>query len=626
MIPWRALAVGLALIPVNAWFVVTGLYSGQSRPTTVSLILNVVVTLGLVVGVNALVARFRPRWALSRAELAVLYGMLSVGSAVCGLDQVQTAAEVVAHPFWGATPENKWEDLFLRQVPRWLTVSDPAALEAYFDSRTPMFRTTRWRPWVSVAAVWSGFSLALCSLFLCLNALLRRQWTDEAKLSFPIVQFPLEMTHPRGLLWRSAPFWIGFAAAFGIDALNGLHFLYPKIPHILGEMSSAYDLNTYVRNQPWRAMGWTPMRVFPFGVGLAFFIPLDLAFSSWFFYVITKFERIAAAALGWGNLPRAPWIDEQMHAAYLALAVSCLWSSRRHLRRAVQAAFGRPLGDDAQEPLPYSAAFWAAAALFAGLVAFLTRAGMGLWVAVVFLLMYLALSVAVTRIRAELGSPVHDLHKIGPEAVITEVLGPGALGVRNLVAFAFMWSINRAHRSHPMPHQLEAMKLCEVTGGNQRGLSVCLTAAAALGLIVGWLVMLNDGFAYGGRSWKGQEAFVRLQTWLTSPAQPDWRAVGGLIAGGAVTVALAALRSRFVWWPLHPVGFAVSGGWSMALFAPSILTAWLIKSLLLRYGGMSSIRPASRLFMGLVLGEFLAGTLWALYGIARHQPMYNFLP
>jgi len=74
------------------------------------------------------------------------------------------------------------------------------------------------------------------------------------------------------------------------------------------------------------------------------------------------------------------------------------------------------------------------------------------------------------------------------------------------------------------------------------------------------------------------------------------------------------------------VGFAVSGGWSMALFGPSILVAWLIKSTLLRYGGMASIRPASRLFMGLVLGEFLAGTLWALYGIARHQPMYNFLP
>jgi hypothetical protein len=198
--------------------------------------------------------------------------------------------------------------------------------------------------------------------------------------------------------------------------------------------------------------------------------------------------------------------------------------------------------------------------------------------------------------------------------------------VRNLVAFAFMWSINRAHRSHPMPHQLEAMKLCDATGGNQRGLSVCLTIAAMLGLVVGWTVMLNDGFTYGGRSWKGQEAFVRLQTWLTSPAQPDWRAVGGLVAGGLITVFLAALRSRFAWWPLHPVGFAVCGGWSMALFAPSILVAWLIKALLLRYGGMSSIRPASRFFMGLVLGEFFAGTLWALYGIARHQPMYNFLP
>ena len=64
----------------------------------------------------------------------------------------------------------------------------------------------------------------------------------------------------------------------------------------------------------------------------------------------------------------------------------------------------------------------------------------------------------------------------------------------------------------------------------------------------------------------------------------------------------------------------------MALFAPSILVSWVAKSLVLRYGGMSSFRPASTLFLGLILGEFVGGAGWGLYGILTNQGMYNFLP
>lgn len=625
-VTWRAVVVGLVLIPVNAWFVILGLFSGQSRPTTVSLIFNAIASLFVVVGINSLLRRIRPRLALSHGELIVVYGMLSVASACCGLDQVQTMVEVVAHPFWGATPENKWEDLFLNVMPTWLTVTDNAALEAYFDSGLPMFSTPYWKPWVEVALLWSGFSLLLVSVMLCLNSLFRKQWTEEAKLSFPIVYLPLEMTRPRAAIWRSPLFWIGFAAALCIDILNGLHFLYPKVPHIMGEAGAAGDLGTYITQMPWRAIGWTPLRVFPFGVGLSFFIPLDLAFSSCFFYIMSKFVRIASAALGWGNLPKAPWIDEQMHAAYLALGGFCLWSSRKHLAEAVRSVLGHRDFDDSKEPMPYSWAFWGAILGLLALVAFCLRAKMSLWAAVVFLLMYVALSIAIARIRAELGSPVHDMHKIGPDAVLTEVLGPRALGTNNLIMFSYFWSFNRAHRSHPMPHQIETMKLADETHVSQRGVAAALMLAAAVGTLFGWGFMLDSGFRFGGRSGKGVEAFTRLQSWLTTPGETNWYAVGALLFGGVFTVFLAAMRARFAWWPLHPAGFAVAGGWSMALFAPSIFVAWLVKSLILRYGGMSSFRPGSRLFLGMILGEFLAGTWWGIYGIIKHQPMYNFLP
>jgi len=41
---------------------------------------------------------------------------------------------------------------------------------------------------------------------------------------------------------------------------------------------------------------------------------------------------------------------------------------------------------------------------------------------------------------------------------------------------------------------------------------------------------------------------------------------------------------------------------------------------------MSAFRPASRFFLGMILGEFLAGGAWGVLGILMKRPMYNFLP
>lgn len=624
----RAALLGLMLLPPNVWFILQGYIRHQSRPTTVSLFFNVVVTLLLMVAVNALLRRINPRWALRQGELLTVYGMLSVGSAVVGLDQLQTMVPVVSHPVWHATPENDWENLFLQDMPEWLTVTDQGALWAYYDSHAPLLATDHWRPWVRPALLWSAYSFTLVFVMLCLNSIFRRNWTEEAKLSYPIVQLPLEMTSERRNIFRDRLFWIGFGIALAIDLLNGFHQLYPAIPSFMGERGARYDLGRMVQGRPWNAIGWTPLNVFPFAVGLAFFIPVDLAFSCWAFYVLWKILRILSVSVGIADLPGSPWINEQSFAAYLSLAGFCLWSSRRQLRAAISGVIGGRDLDDAREPMSYT---WAVLGAIAGIVVlmiFCLQAKMTFWPALAWIVLYLMISIAVARIRAELGSPVHDLHFMGPQVVLTEVLGPAALGKRNLIFYAYMWSFTRAQRSHPMPHQIEAMKLAEVTGTSQRGVAALMMLAVAIALLLGWFVLLNAFSINGGGGWmhKGREAFTRLEQWLTSPGEPNWYATGALIWGALFTIFLTWMRTRYVWWPFHPAGFAVSGSWSMALFAPSILVSWIAKVLVLRYGGMASFRPASTFFFGLILGEFVGGAGWGLAGIIMDQSMYNFLP
>ena len=91
-------------------------------------------------------------------------------------------------------------------------------------------------------------------------------------------------------------------------------------------------------------------------------------------------------------------------------------------------------------------------------------------------------------------------------------------------------------------------------------------------------------------------------------------------------MVLAVMRMRFAWWPFHPVGYAVSGSWSMDQLWFPMFVSWLIKRTILRYGGAGSYRRAVPFFVGLVLGEFVVGCYWNLHGIIFGVSTYHFWP
>ena len=78
-------------------------------------------------------------------------------------------------------------------------------------------------------------------------------------------------------------------------------------------------------------------------------------------------------------------------------------------------------------------------------------------------------------------------------------------------------------------------------------------------------------------------------------------------------VGLTALRNRFAWWPVHPLGLAVVSSFTMyAVYIPFLL-AWLVKVAMLRWGGFKIYRAATPFFLGLGVGHYLARAL-ALIG------------
>ena len=622
-ITWRAVALAAILIPLNAYWIQDS--AGQGYPTTVSLFYNVVFCVFWIAALNAAVAKLFPKAAFTQGELLTVYTMLSIASALSGHDMLRVLIPMIAHPFRFATPENEWAELFHRYIPDWIAIKDPAALEELYQGETTFYELRHLRTWAVPALVWTAFLAALTTFMLGINLIVRKQWTENEKLSYPIIQLPLEIAAGGGAkgALRSPALWAGFALAGSIDALNGLNFLYPAMPSLGGKLVNLQPI--FFTEKPWNAVGWTPIGLYPFAVGMAFFIPLDLAFSSWFFYIFWKMERVAGAALGLRSIPNFPYVDEQSLGAYIGLFLIAAVVTRKHLARVAKQIWRPPERKDPAEPFTYRG--MAALLLLSGgaLFLFCKLAGMSSWVILLFFAVYFMIAAAVTRMRAELGSPVHDLHFIGPDEMTPRMFGTRPIGPQNLTMFAYFFFFNRAHRGHPMPHQLEGYKLAERTGSDARALTWAMLLAALLGTLASFWAYAHISYIEGARSWFAQHPFNRLRGWLSAPKEPD---IGASIAAGAgllQTAFLMAMRMKYVWWPLHPAGFAISSSWSINVFWFSIFVSNAAKWVLLKQGGLSLHRRAAPFFLGLILGEFIVGGVWSVVGILINRPMYRFL-
>lgn len=625
----RAIFLGLALIPPNIlWIVWIERFRAIAYSTTASLFFTVVFSLLLVMGLNAPLKRFAPRRALQQGELLTVYSLLSLGTAMAGVDFISPLITVLAHGFRFATPANGWERLW-PLTPTWLTVRDKAALQGFYEGHSSFYTPAALKAWIPPLLCWTLLLLALLWTMACLNTLLRAQWSENERLSFPIVQLPLAMTAPEGTLFKNRLFWLGAALAGGYNLLNGLHFLIPTIPAFT---FNGYDIGTWFRNRPWNAMGymgggWHPVGWFPFLVGLGYLLSTDLLFSCWFFYWFFQIERVIVSAQGWqseGN--RLPYVDEQMFGGYLAVTVFALWSARGHLAMVWRRAMADAPEAEA-EPLRYRTALVGALAGFALVVGGGWLAGLPPLVSVLFFLIYFAIAVAVTRMRAELGPPTHDLHFIGPNQILTTALGTANLGAPALGVFALAYGFNRAYRCHPMPHQLEGFWLARAAGVHPRRLVPAMLAAGLLGIVCSSWFILDLSYRLGAasHSWlgAGDETWGKLSSQLSNPRPPDTKALLGMAAGFATAAVLSALRRTVPGFPLHALGFSLSGGWSMMWAWLSLFIAWVIKASILRYSGLRGFRAGLPFFFGVILADMTLGALWTLLGLLLDIPVYS---
>ena len=95
----------------------------------------------------------------------------------------------------------------------------------------------------------------------------------------------------------------------------------------------------------------------------------------------------------------------------------------------------------------------------------------------------------------------------------------------------------------------------------------------------------------------------------TGPSTPGYIWTG---VGAGIMLLLTYVQRFFLWWPLHPLGFLAQGGWIMRQLWFSFFLAWLVKIVVLRYGGSRTYKKARIFFVGIIVGLLVVGGLWLI--------------
>lgn len=619
------LVIGVVLILFNAYWIalVSGIHHSLN-PAYASLFIAPIVNLFFGVLLNTLLKRFRPQLALSRAQFLIIYQMLVMLCLVSGHNPMDFILGILAHPFWFATFENEYAALFHRYIPPWFTIQHKSALTGFFEGNSTLYTAKHLSAWIDLTLLWSFVTFVLFFILMCFNSIQRLQWSERERLSYPIAQLPIEMTTPRFFSRRLL--WLGFGICAVVELLNGVHFLYPFVP---GVPLKIPDFGARIFTaKPWSAIGWLPLFFYPWVIGLTFFVPLELSFSVWFFFLFTKFQLILGSIGGWKSLPGFPYYNQQGIGAWLTLGILILWVSRKHLKTVLTTAL-KP-ATPTNEPFQYRTALLGILIGTAILVFIFQQAGMSIGILIAFLCLYFLMSIAITYARAAVGVPYHEVIWTHPQLMLVSVLGVRRIGAANLTLLSFLYPYVRDNVSHPMPSQLEGFKIAERAPISQKKMAIAMIIALLVATPISFWAYLHLIYQHGAVQTGGYiigigfETFERLLLpWLQQPHAPDSTGLSFMAFASLFTLGLMFLRRQFIWFPFHPAGYALGLSAGMVWVWSAVCVGWFIKAVLLKFGGLRTYRKAAPFFVGVILGDFLTGTFWGLVGAVFEIPVYR---
>jgi hypothetical protein len=561
------------------------------------------------------------------------------------IEDVRTGKRLISRAEYDILPTDQRNGLIVRPDSWWSVDGLRYLLDGGISYRA-------W--WVPIAA-WGGLVLLVMTAVFCLNALFRRQWCESERYALPLLKIPASLLGETPeehssltAFWKNRAAWCGFGLALIWAMVKYWHGYNPDVPdlriHIniesLFNSSGSANVGDF-----WK----THFQVTAIGLSIALLLELNVLLSlvaGVFFY---RLLFIVKALTPLKTNPDFPFAVAQQTGAMVVYALLILWFARKYLRAALRDAVFR------DRPAPGG---WE---VFSRRTTLLLLAGtvVGTWLwsrwlglPATFLLFFafvVLVALTTSKFRAECGVPacygldwkvgVYTLFMVGS----FQVFGPDSAMVATVASALLFGTMLMLVPGM----QVEMMELGRRIQLKPRHVFYTCCLGILGGLVIGGWVFLSDCNMQGGETLRGSP--IAVDPILMAPYQAsldiatdrmagkDTALAGqtnywwGLGIGGVVTTILVVLRQAFPGFWFHPVGYILGGTQMMDTFWGSALTAWCIRSIVLKMGGAATVRSklipfAVGMFVAAVLAVLLA-SLCNAYLVSRGvMTIYGDLP
>ena len=618
----RAVLLGLGLvILINLWmpyseYIVLASRMNLSHFPVAVFILFILIRYLL----NPILSAIKSTHQLTSSEQLVVIAMGLAGGVVPGSGVLGFLFGTIATPYYFATPENRWAEFFHANLPSWLVPPNTnGAMRDFYEGAIPG-APIPWAIWAAPLFWWLLLIAAVVFVSACIAVILRRQWSENERLTFPLLSPTLQIISSEHIsgepLKYKGLYWAGFALSFGIFSWNILHYFWPIIPDIKLTLPFFYF-----------AKGYPP--IFPrfniYVMGFAYFANLDVLFSMWFFHLLFYqipgglLNRIGYDMPGRGdpygalNFSGAGWL---CFGALFFFVFWGLYISRHHLKAVfLKAINARHPIDDSRELLSYRTAVFGLLIGTFFITVWLNQSGMAPLVIALYVLGTFVIYVGVARVVAQTGI-LFVQAPISAQVFTMYSMGAQSLSTPTMTSLALSYAFTNYIRGLFMPAFIHIAKLSEWVKTDQRK----LLGAVFLGLFVGCmafiLYVIPLGYERGAFNFNDipiksgtNRIYPVILSKIVNPFGPDWQRLGFFGGGAALMGLLTFLQYRFTSWPLHPIGLTVCSTNVARSNQVSIFIVWAFKLLVLRFGGVSAYRRFQPFFIGLLTGYGLGVTL-----------------
>ncbi len=560
---------------------------------------------------SLLLRLLHPLLALSPSNFALVYAGLMVATVLPSMGFGGYFIPLIAGVFYYATPENNWSDILWPHIPQWAVPHDVEAIRQLFEGTT-VDTPIPWDLWIGPLFWWGLFMLAFFLVSFALIGLMHHQWSQRERLVYPLAAVPNllldSLENPAQSMLKSKLLWLGFLLAWMLPTVNMLDQVFDfEIISGFGIPSGRIEIRQFGLVYS----AHTNLLV----VGLSYLVNLNVLASIWIFHLLVGAEAAMLNYLGitvpLPAQPHAPanvlLAHQQIGSLFCIVAVS-LWLSRDFLREQWRIIIGR-------QPNEYNLISPRVAAILGlvGLVymtAFLYASGLALGWSIAFLLVSLIVFFGIARLLAQTGigrlrAPV----SIPP--ILTNLFGSQAIGAQGVSALGLSMVWTADLQLFLMGTLAHAFKVCEpkrlkISG---RKLLLFLGGAMLASLITTMVSYIYLGYRHGlvhGYAWyfviSPQYHWSWVANTINNPNPPEPLAAVFMAFGAGLAGLLSLASYHWAGWPLHPIGLAVALTNTVRIDWFGIFLAWLIKLIVLRYGGIALYRRILPLFIGLILG------------------------